>query len=221
MFDDDSEHLSIDVCSENESRQVALSLLPSSAWVETTVDAWDTAGTHYKSWWEVTEGCSTLVEHTVGGLIPDSYCAIRVDATTIDSCMTGGEGELSFAYSPGCSVRYFEIIEDSMAVAGASHVSAPACGLEGPSSLSARPNPFEAGTEILYHLPRSCHVSLRIYSVNGRLVCYLTDGEKPMGVHSAHWDGLDSSGEPSSPGIYFCRLDAPGTSVMSKVVLVR
>jgi hypothetical protein len=221
VFDDDRERLDIDVSSEKQSQQVALFLSPSSGWVEAQVDAWNTAGTRYKSWWESAESSSISVDHIVGDLIPDSYCAIRVDGSTIDSCMTNGNGELTFNYSLGCSLRFFEIFEDSLAIAGMSQMSTSDVGLQRCYSLCIGPNPFESDIEISYHLPRSGRVLLRVYSIRGRLMRCLVGDTKPGGTHSVCWDGLDASGEPLPPGIYFCRLDVPGASVMGKIILIR
>jgi hypothetical protein len=120
VFGDGTEHLEIDVSSQNQTEQVGLSLAPSSGWVEVAVDTWERGGTYYKRWSEAAESSGISIQHTVGDLIADSYCTIRVDGDAIDTCMTSGSGELSFTYSPGCSVTVFEVIEDSAAIAAVS-----------------------------------------------------------------------------------------------------
>jgi hypothetical protein len=221
VFDDNAEHLRIDVSAAKACKQVRLGLSPSSGWVEVTIDAWETAGTCYKSWSEAAESSGISVEHTVGDLLPGSYCAIRVDGSTIDSTLTDGDGSLTFVYSPGCSVRTFEVVEDSLAVAGVSRAAAPDDGPATGYSLGNRPNPFTTGTEISYRLAQCSRVSLSVHSVSGRLVCRLVDDLQPAGTHLVCWDGLDSAGEPAAPGIYFCRLRTPETSVMRKIIMIR
>jgi hypothetical protein len=221
VFDDNTEHLMIDVSSESESEQIELSLAPSSGWVEVAVDTWEVDGTYYKKWTEAADSTGTSVEHNVGDLIPNSYCAIRVDGNTIDSCMTSSTGELFFTYSPGCSVRTFEVIEDSSAVAAVRDGGSPSDPQgAGGLSLTSRPNPFTSTATVSYHLSRSCRVSLGVYSVDGRLVCRLIDEIQPAGSHSVVWKGLDQSGERVSPGIYFCRLDTASSSDTRMIVLI-
>jgi len=83
------------------------------------------------------------------------------------------------------------------------------------------PNPFNAGTEIRYRLPREERVSLRIYNTLGQEVRVLVDRAVPAGEHAIHWDGRDGSGSPAASGLYFCRLQAGGFSETVKMVLMR
>jgi hypothetical protein len=83
------------------------------------------------------------------------------------------------------------------------------------------PNPFNAGTEIRYHLPRDERVSLKIYNTLGQEVRVLAAGAVPAGEHAIHWDGRDGTGSPAASGLYFCRLQAGGFSETVKMVLMR
>jgi hypothetical protein len=82
------------------------------------------------------------------------------------------------------------------------------------------PNPFGAGTAIAYALPKDGHVLLEIYSVAGRLVRTLVDGERPAGRWSVLWDGLNDDGRPAANGVYFYRFTAGGRSIEKRMVLV-
>jgi hypothetical protein len=82
------------------------------------------------------------------------------------------------------------------------------------------PNPFGAGTVIAYALPTDSHVLLEIYSVAGRLVRTLVDGERPAGRWSVLWDGLSDDGGPAANGVYFYRFTAGGRSIEKRMVLV-
>ena len=83
------------------------------------------------------------------------------------------------------------------------------------------PNPFNAGTEIRYCLPREERISLRIYNTLGQEVRVLAEGVFPGGEHAIRWDGRNGSGAPAASGLYFCRLQAGGFSETVKMVLMR
>ena len=75
-----------------------------------------------------------------------------------------------------------------------------------PRVYPARPNPFTDATDISYEIPAPKHVTLRVYSVTGKLVRTLVDTTMPAGVHRAPWNGRDSAGRVVSSGIYFVKL---------------
>ncbi len=80
---------------------------------------------------------------------------------------------------------------------------------ESPPRASLRlagPNPFVAGARIAYTLPRRATVDLAVHDLAGRRLVRLVAGERPAGSHEARWDGLDSRGAPSPPGLYLVRL---------------
>lgn len=83
------------------------------------------------------------------------------------------------------------------------------------------PNPFIGETAIPLSLANEGHVTLRVYDVSGRLVTTLLDEHRGPGGHVARWDGNDARGGAASPGIYFARLDAGGTSVTRTMVLMK
>jgi hypothetical protein len=65
------------------------------------------------------------------------------------------------------------------------------------------PNPFNPSTTISYDIPKSAHVTLRIYDVLGRVVANLVDEIQQASRYSIRWN-------PStlSSGTYFCRIEA-------------
>ncbi len=77
------------------------------------------------------------------------------------------------------------------------------------------PNPFNPETRLVYGIPSditaSDHVSLEIFSVDGRLVRTLEVDRTP-GWHEVVWDGTDDRGRIAATGMYVTRLVA-GTSV--------
>ena len=65
------------------------------------------------------------------------------------------------------------------------------------------PNPFNPVTTILYGLPRTSHVTLKVYDVLGRVVTVLVDETQGAGEKSVIWDAREMSS-----GVYFYRMHA-------------
>jgi len=91
----------------------------------------------------------------------------------------------------------------------------PPQAIEEPSGLpthfaleSVRPNPFAAGARIAFALPVESRASVLVYDAAGNLVRTVVSGVCPAGRHVAAWDGRDSKGRVSGPGIYYCRFEA-------------
>ncbi len=86
---------------------------------------------------------------------------------------------------------------------------------------SARPNPFQTGTEIRFSLPAASDHSLTVYNVAGRHVRTLSSGVRAAGPHTVAWDGRNDEGQRLPSGVYFCTLRAPAGSLQERVVLQR
>jgi hypothetical protein len=78
----------------------------------------------------------------------------------------------------------------------------------------AVPNPSRGGTTLEYSLPRATSVSLRLYSVSGRLVSTIEQGDKDAGAHSVSF-----AGRSLAPGTYFAVLAADGQRITRTVIL--
>ena len=94
----------------------------------------------------------------------------------------------------------------------------------GPSDyalLPNRPNPFNASTEIRYHLPEAGLASLRIFNPLGQEVRRLVRADQASGEYAVIWDGRDDAGRELASGLYFCRLQAGGYAETVKMVLLR
>jgi hypothetical protein len=94
-------------------------------------------------------------------------------------------------------------------------------GVSIPPFLSAYPNPFNPGTTIIYNVPETVHVILRIFDVRGRLRAVLVDEVSDAGSHRVSWAGLDSRGLRCGPGVYFCRIDVGRQALTRKIVLLQ
>jgi len=89
-------------------------------------------------------------------------------------------------------------------------------------SLSpADPNPFTTKTTIQYELSKRSDVDVSVYNMLGQKVRDLFSGKQSSGVHSVSWDGRGDSGEKSSSGIYFVRVEAGDEEASRKVMFVR
>lgn len=83
------------------------------------------------------------------------------------------------------------------------------------------PNPFNPSTQIAFRLPRTSHVSLRIYDLRGQLVRTLVDGGFEAGEHAVVWNGRNDRGGHASDGVYFYRIVADGYERTRKMILIR
>ena len=81
------------------------------------------------------------------------------------------------------------------------------------------PNPFNPETTIEYQLPKTTHVTLRIYNLSGQEVRTLVDEVKLFGVHKIEWHGLNHQGQAIGTGLYIVRMTA-GDFVESKKILL-
>ena len=75
-----------------------------------------------------------------------------------------------------------------------------------PILVVASPNPFNPETSISYTVRNDGPVTMRIYSVSGRLVRTLKDGESTVaGTHEVRWNGINEQGRYMPSGIYFVK----------------
>lgn len=83
------------------------------------------------------------------------------------------------------------------------------------------PNPFITHTWIDYSIPASGHVTLKIFNVNGDLVCTLLDENQAAGNHSVKWNGQGGNGSKASPGVYFYRIETGDFTRTGKMFMLR
>jgi hypothetical protein len=84
------------------------------------------------------------------------------------------------------------------------------------------PNPFNPVTRIRYDVPASGGmVTIRIYDVEGRLVCTLVNEYQSPGQKVAIWHGRNSYGQSVTTGVYFYRMTALGFEMTRKMVLLK
>ncbi|HOT37663.1 MAG TPA: FlgD immunoglobulin-like domain containing protein [Candidatus Latescibacteria bacterium] len=96
-----------------------------------------------------------------------------------------------------------------------------------PPTLSARyaveafPNPFNATTLLRYSVPTAGHVTMAIYSIEGRLVKTLVDREVAAGTHETEWEGRGNDGNEVGSGVYVVRVVASNSVLLKPVTLLR
>jgi uncharacterized protein (DUF362 family) len=75
------------------------------------------------------------------------------------------------------------------------------------------PNPFNPSTRIIFYMPKSEHVSVKVFSLTGQEIETLVEGVVPAGEHDLKWSatGLAS-------GVYICRMQAAEYSETIKMV---
>lgn len=83
------------------------------------------------------------------------------------------------------------------------------------------PNPFSNETAVRYFVPARAWVDLTIHDVQGRTVRTLVSEMQGVGKHSVTWNATDEGGHRVSSGIYFCRIQAGGTTQARKMLLAR
>jgi C1A family cysteine protease len=97
-------------------------------------------------------------------------------------------------------------------------------GVQLPTSYALaqnHPNPFNASTEIGYHIPIDGHVILIVFNTLGQEVRTLVDENQPAGSYSVVWDGRAKDGGDAASGLYFCRLLSGDFSATTKMILAR
>lgn len=85
----------------------------------------------------------------------------------------------------------------------------------------ARPNPFRAGTRIVFDLAVPLTGNLAVFDAAGRRVRVLASGTFSAGPHGCDWDGFDTRGESVRAGSYFARLLAGHESLECSIVRIR
>lgn len=91
------------------------------------------------------------------------------------------------------------------------------------SLLSNYPNPFSLQTTILYQVPQTGLLSIRIMDMVGREVRSILSNEfREAGSHNVIWDGKDNVGSDLQSGNFICEMSFSqnGESVKSRIPLI-
>ncbi len=85
----------------------------------------------------------------------------------------------------------------------------------------AAPSPVYGECRMQLAGPAGTHAVASIYTVSGRLVTTLFDGELDGGSHELVWDGRDDTGRKVASGVYLTRATAGAEVASGKLVLIR
>jgi hypothetical protein len=87
--------------------------------------------------------------------------------------------------------------------------------------VAAAPNPFNPLTELSFSVPVAGLTRLEVYTVDGRRVRTLVDGELSAGQHTSTWHGTDQDGRGLASGTYLLRLQTPAGTAVTKLTLAK
>lgn len=82
------------------------------------------------------------------------------------------------------------------------------------------PNPFDTKTVIRFQTTVDARAQLSIIDTQGRFVRALDASRRLAGVHEVVWDGTDDAGQRVGSGVYFVRLETPGSVTFQKLTRV-
>ncbi len=82
------------------------------------------------------------------------------------------------------------------------------------------PNPFNPSTIITYELQKSGKIRLEIYNVLGQKIKTLINGFQDNLLGRISWDGTDDSGRGVPAGVYLYSLNANGSRITKKMLLL-
>ena len=83
------------------------------------------------------------------------------------------------------------------------------------------PNPMSTETTIKFAIAKTCHVSIRVYDMAGRVVKNLVYDEKKPGSYEVAWNRTDNMGNKLASGIYFIVMNAESFKATKKVVILK
>ena len=85
----------------------------------------------------------------------------------------------------------------------------------------ASPNPFNPETAVTYELKNPGPVTVRVYSLEGRLVKTLVSEYATAGSHEVRWNGTDDNGRAMPSGVYFVKTESGSDNSVVKLSLVK
>jgi len=88
-------------------------------------------------------------------------------------------------------------------------------------SLSFQPNPFNPFTTISFAPAVPGLSQLTIYNLRGQRVKTLVHDDLEPGEYEVQWDGRDENGRAVASGVYLCRLENAGASLMKRMILMK
>ena len=147
---------------------------------------------------------------------PRDLCLARLDPAA------AGSWEMLESFVDTTAHRVIAYV-DSLGVLGlyrSGEVASDLLHRSGVELAPGYPNPSQGGAEILYEIAEAGFVEITVYSVTGRMVSRVYQGQATRGLHRAQWSGTDSDGNRVASGVYYARIESRGGSASTKLVIV-
>jgi hypothetical protein len=148
------------------------------------------------------------------------YGAVFTGVDTLNGGVSPVDNEAGYALNHKLlldDVTGTQIVADVFGGQVVSVQELPSSGIPETYSLSQNyPNPFNPSTNIQYSIPKSGHVSLKVYNLLGQEVATLVEGTQNAGTYVATFDA-----SRMSSGIYFYRLMSGGFVEVRKMLLLK
>jgi hypothetical protein len=142
-----------------------------------------------------------------------------LDASSAGSCATlhdrDNDGDLDLTGLDEVD-DWIYLFDNDSAVAVVPRVPAVAVTME-----QNQPNPFNPSTTIRFELAREGFVNLTVYDATGAFVATLANARYAPGPHDVRWNGTDAAGRRVASGLYFYRLNAVGSELSRKMMLLK
>jgi len=134
---------------------------------------------------------------------------------------------------PSVGTVYLEIFAYDVLDSSSPTPSASSMGASNPINLSAdSPGELAAYNNVFnpllgqkatvkYSVGSAGHLTLKVYTVTGRHVLTLFDGDVTAGKGSIDWAGQNVAGNPVASGVYVVRAVGPGLSDTAKIAVVK
>ncbi|MCF8386774.1 MAG: T9SS type A sorting domain-containing protein, partial [Bacteroidales bacterium] len=84
--------------------------------------------------------------------------------------------------------------------------------------IKTYPNPFDNKTQITFNLNKQENVCINVYSLEGRLIKRLFEGELPAELQGIAWNGKDASGNEVKNGVYIVKVETGKASKSLKLI---
>jgi len=149
----------------------------------------------------------TLWTKTYGGPYPE--CGLSIQETSYENYIVAG---YTISFGMGSNDVWLlkigsesQIIEDQ----NANYKLMP--------KVFCYPNPFTTLSTIEFQLIQPAKVDIELYNSLGQKVKIFTGEYKRQGTYKVRWDGKGMQGERLADGVYFCRLRAGKSILLTKI----
>lgn len=83
------------------------------------------------------------------------------------------------------------------------------------------PNPFNPIVTIQFEMPKTSRTVISVYNIAGQRVRTIADRSFNAGINRVQWDSRSDSGNLSSSGLYFYKIESGGKATTGKMLLLR